>query len=440
MECTLAAEPKPQFDLRLNKKPVDSRRVRMIIDEELSLYRIRIITREITVEESGTYELIATNERGVAKTHCKINVRPEQVKGPRFIEKFSDQNVVDGEQFELSVRIESQGRTTVSWYRNDKKLKETRSLKMIHDERSNRYTLQVDKASREKDNTKFRVKIEDQLGFIEHSADITVINQRAYFLEKMVEVEAKERDEALFVVKVSEDIKVHWIKDFEEIVENSAKYVFFSEGLYRKLLIKNIGIIDEGEYTCMIDEDEKCSADLIVIELPPEISTKLKDTTVVKGCRVELSIELTKGDALVKWCKDGNELSFSPHIRLEIDGKKQKLIINRARMVDAGVYSCTVGEQSCNCTLTIEEPGPDAKPEPSLTVTFEDEPSIQYFERTEQERDQTSQTFSTTSTSWMREAGVDPVVRSYVKHKLVGRNEYFFKIWHYPKNKSMTSE
>lgn len=43
-----------------------------------------------------------------------------------------------------------------------------------------------------------------------------------------------------------------------------------------------------------------------------------------------------------------------------------------------------------------------------------------------------SLTFSTeTSSSWIREANVEPLLRSYTKHVLIGRNEYFFRIWHY---------
>lgn len=34
-------------------------------------------------------------------------------------------------------------------------------------------------------------------------------------------------------------------------------------------------------------------------------------------------------------------------------------------------------------------------------------------------------------TSWMREANVDPLVKSYTKHRLLGRLEYFFRIVHY---------
>lgn len=38
-----------------------------------------------------------------------------------------------------------------------------------------------------------------------------------------------------------------------------------------------------------------------------------------------------------------------------------------------------------------------------------------------------------TTTSWMREAGMDADIRTYSRSALLRRNEYFFRIWHYAK-------
>lgn len=40
--------------------------------------------------------------------------------------------------------------------------------------------------------------------------------------------------------------------------------------------------------------------------------------------------------------------------------------------------------------------------------------------------------FSTeTTTSWMKEAGMDADIHSYARGSLLRRDEYFFKIWYY---------
>lgn len=81
---------------------------------------------------------------------------------------------------------------------------------------------------------------------------------------------------------------------------------------------------------------------ILSTELPPEIITKLQDVTIAQGERATFEIELTKGDALVRWYKDGKELQFSDHVQLSIDGKRQKLKIYSTEIADAGEYCCQV--------------------------------------------------------------------------------------------------
>jgi hypothetical protein len=37
------------------------------------------------------------------------------------------------------------------------------------------------------------------------------------------------------------------------------------------------------------------------------------------------------------------------------------------------------------------------------------------------------------TSSWMRDHNMDADISSYARHKLLRRDEYFFKIWHYAK-------
>jgi Immunoglobulin I-set domain. len=80
----------------------------------------------------------------------------------------------------------------------------------------------------------------------------------------------------------------------------------------------------------------------------------MQDVTIAKGEKATFEIELTKGDALVRWFKDGKELQFSEHVQLSIDGKRQKLKVYNSEIEDSGVYSCQVGEQTSSATLKVE--------------------------------------------------------------------------------------
>ena len=67
-------------------------------------------------------------------------------------------------------------------------------------------------------------------------------------------------------------------------------------------------------------------------------------------------IELSKGDAITKWFKNGTEVETSDRVQAKIDGKKQRLEITNVSTTDAGEYSCTIGNEKCTAALAVEEP------------------------------------------------------------------------------------
>lgn len=189
-----------------------------------------------------------------------------------------------------------------------------------------------------KDTGSYKCTVKDQ----KTECNVTVKECKAEFVRKLQDFEVIEKEVAILEVEISsETAALIWRKDGQEIRDTDERYTFEKEGTVRKLIIRSTSIHDEGEYYCSLPEEE-CSAEVTVIELPPEIITKMQDQTVPEGEKAMFEIELTKGDALVQWFKDGKELQFSEHVQLSIDGKRQKLKIYNTKMEDAAVYSCVV--------------------------------------------------------------------------------------------------
>ena len=91
-------------------------------------------------------------------------------------------------------------------------------------------------------------------------------------------------------------------------------------------------------------------------ELPPEFIKKLESTRVTAGDTAIFEIELSKGDAMTKWFKNGSDLEQSSRVQLKIDGKKQRLEISDVELGDAGDYAVTIPNSKCNAKLEVEEP------------------------------------------------------------------------------------
>ena len=103
---------------------------------------------------------------------------------------------------------------------------------------------------------------------------------------------------------------------------------------------------------------QECSCEVTVVELAPEFIKKMADAKVTAGEAAAFEIELSKGDAMTKWYKNGAEIDLaSKRIGLKIDGKKQILEISAAETADAGEYSCTIANAAkCSASLVVEEP------------------------------------------------------------------------------------
>lgn len=253
-----------------------------------------------------------------------------------------------------TVVLECHTSHTVStkWYHNDKEVSGMDHREIIQEGRVHKLRIKKTKLI---DIGMIKCVVKGQ----ETITKLTVHETVPEFIRRLQDFEVKERDIAILEVEInSETADVVWERDGEKIKAKKNKFELEKRGNVRKLIIRNTSVHDEGEYTCRL-RDDSCTAEVTVVELPPEIISRLQDQKVNKGNKATFEIELTKGDALVQWFKDGSEIQFSNHIQLTIDGKKQKLKIYDCALSDAGTYACEVGNDKCTAKLTVEQPSID---------------------------------------------------------------------------------
>ena len=68
----------------------------------------------------------------------------------------------------------------------------------------------------------------------------------------------------------------------------------------------------------------------------------LQETNVTEDEDAELTCELSKPDALVKWLKNGVELSANEHVSFDSVGTKRTMKINKSVRDDASNYQCQI--------------------------------------------------------------------------------------------------
>ncbi|CAH0745798.1 unnamed protein product, partial [Diatraea saccharalis] len=307
-----------------------------------------IITNVDSEIDSGDYKCVASNSAGKSSHGARVTIDVDKVTFIKNLRKSYETE--EGK----TVVLECQTSHTVStkWYHNNKELSGMDHREIIQEGRVHKLRIKKTKLT---DVGVIKCVVKDQ----ETSTKLIVHETIPEFTRKLQDFEVKERDVAILEVEInSETADVFWEKDGERIKAKKNKYEIEKRGNVRKLFIRNTSVHDEGEYTCIL-RDDACTAEVTVVELPPEIISRLQDQKVSKGNKATFEIELTKGDALVRWFKDGTEIQFSNHMQLTIDGKKQKLKIYECENSDAGEYSCEVGSDRCTAKLIVEEPSVD---------------------------------------------------------------------------------
>lgn len=119
---------------------------RIIIEDAIegaTLYRLTI--KDSTVGDTGEYKCIASNDAGEISCSVYIEVKSPESLLPEFIGSTTESplNVTEGQNGKIDVEIRGRPDMTVTWYKNDLKLRNERHV--IMENKGNSYYLTVNK-------------------------------------------------------------------------------------------------------------------------------------------------------------------------------------------------------------------------------------------------------------------------------------------------------
>ena len=360
LTAKVTGNPVPEITWLRNNKPLkQTDRIKSSYDgENIEL----TITNADSELDSGDYKCIAINSSGKASHGAKVTIDVDKVTFTKTLHK----NYTVEENKTTTLECETSHSVPTKWFHNSKELSGMDHRVIVQQGRIHQLHI---KNAIFKDFGTYKCIVKDQTT----ETELKVTEAKPEFVRKLSDFESNEEETAIMEVEItSETAEVTWYKDGEQLKPDDKHIEFVKKNKVHQLLVRNVSVHDEGEYICVL-ADQECCADLTVIELPPQILTKLESLTIAQGEKASFEIELTKGDAYVRWFKDGEEIQFSDHVQLRIDGKKQKLKIYESLLEDAGEFSCTVGDQVSSATLTVEKPLVDfIKRLPDITLVTKD--------------------------------------------------------------------
>ncbi|KAM9820390.1 obscurin-like protein 1a [Neosynchiropus ocellatus] len=151
--------------------------------------------------------------------------------------------------------------------------------------------------------------------------------------------------------------KVSWFKDGEELQAEDGMNIQ-SDGNMRRIVIQAAEQHHSGIYAC------KTEGDVINFNVnvagPPVTFSPIPEEELQKSSTemdpVVLVCHVSREDAAVVWYKDSFKVRPNDNITLQDEGTMRRLIIRSAQAVDAGSYTCQVGNNSIQFTVTVKEP------------------------------------------------------------------------------------
>lgn len=344
LSARVVGNPVPEITwLKNNRVLHPSDRIIQSYDGEHIHLSIKVSNSEI---DTGDYKCIASNSFGKASHGARVTVDVDDVTFTKLLK--NDVGIEEGQY--LVLECETSHTIATTWWHNEKELTGMDYRQIVENGRVHKLII---KTTQIRDSGAYKCTVKNQTTV----ANVQVLKRNPEFVRKLEDIEINENENGILEVEVStESAEVTWLKDDQLITPTDfPRFEQKSEGTTRKLLIKSATVHDEGEFKCVLG-DQECRAEVNVIESPPQIVSPLKNINCTTGETVTFEIELTKGDARITWFKDGEEIDFNDDIQLRIDGKRQYLTIKHADVTDAGRFCCQVGESTSEADLTVEEP------------------------------------------------------------------------------------
>lgn len=343
LPAKVTGNPVPEVEWLFNNNPLlPNERIQQKYDGE----NIELIIKDANPDtDSGDYKCIASNPLGKTSHGARVIVEVDEVV---FTKTLKSKITIEEVQ-SLTLECETSHVVSTKWFFNGKELSGMDHRVVVEEGKTHKLVI---KNTNLRDSGNYTCKVKDQ----ETKSTVEVLPRKPEFIKPLEDYEVTEKDTAILEVEVSTDVsEMQWFKDGEKITIEKKNCDFIKDGKVHRLLIRDCTIYDEGEYSCKF-ADQVCKCELTVIELPPEIVKPLEDVTVTEGETATFTVELDKGDALIKWFKNGKEITFDERVQLTIDGKRQSITIKKAKPSDATEYSLKVGEQTSKAKLVVEKP------------------------------------------------------------------------------------
>ncbi|XP_019626723.1 PREDICTED: obscurin-like [Branchiostoma belcheri] len=301
-------------------------------------YVYMLVVKDVKREDETYYSCASKHRKTTANLYVEVPAK--------FVLGMEDRHAIEGDEQVVFNCAMSEPDRQVTWYREDEPLAADFKYELVSEGTMHRLII---RDVRRQDETTYACASKDDR--TEANLTVEVLHK---FTQGMDDQRATEGDvEAAFTCLMSEeDAKVQWYLEGQQL-EPSDKFEMVTDGKLQELIIKNIVLEDETEYTCM-SKDDSTTAKLYVEALPPEIKRGLEDVEIYEKETASFEIELTKPVEEFSWFKKGEKLEAGEKVAIErMNDLTFRLILRDAVLEDEGSIKFESGDLKSTAMLTV---------------------------------------------------------------------------------------
>ncbi|KAM9762435.1 obscurin isoform 2-T2 [Menidia menidia] len=193
------------------------------------------------------------------------------------------------------------------------------------------------------------------LGTSQTKAKVTVHDRHVTILQRIKTSSVLEGENCMFECQLSHDLddEPSWTVNGQVVVTNSRIQLINNARKY-KMTIRDAVLTDAGDVVFTI-KDLSCRTMLFVKEKPVHIFRDLLNVKAVPGEDAELSCEITKPEANIRWQKNGHLIRESPKYEMTVEKNVARLVIKNTAIRDSGEYCCEAEGVASRAKLDIRD-------------------------------------------------------------------------------------
>ncbi|XP_078795455.1 obscurin isoform X13 [Oryzias latipes] len=290
------------------------------------------------VTDSGLY----TCDAGDASTSCTVEVYERELvvlQGLEDLDIQEDQNAV----FVCEVSVED---VPGEWFKNGEQINPTSTIK-IRQEGTKHFLLMCNVRAEDSGEIMFVARNAESV------AHLKVKELPVSIVKPLQDKTVLEKSRVVLDCAVSNPrCSIRWYKG-SNVILPSEHFEISSEGCYRKLIIQQVVLDDEGQYSVQVGE-YTCSATLTVEAQSLMLVRELGDVEVVapgEACfECEVSVPVLKSPI---WSLNGEALQPSSHVRMEKMGTVHRLTLRLTSPDMSGRVEFTSGKAKSRAQLQV---------------------------------------------------------------------------------------